>query len=171
VDLRVVAATHRDLDELVADGDFREDLHARLVGFELELPALADRRVDLGVMLGEIMPAGGRLAGPAARALLRHSWPRNVRELVRVVERAHALAEGGEIQLAHLPDEVAQAATASAPAAAAGTEDDRRRAELAALLEKHAGNVSHVAAELGRVRSQVQRWLKRYNLDPERYRR
>jgi len=167
VDLRVVVATHGDLDDLVAEGKFREDLHARLAGFELELPPLAGRRVDLGLMLGEILPAGGSLAAPVARALFQYAWPRNVRELVRVIERAVALAGGEELGLAHLPEEVAAAATRPSVRA---SDDDGRKAELVALLEKHKGNVSHVAAELGRVRSQVQRWLKRYQLDPARYR-
>jgi DNA-binding NtrC family response regulator len=168
VDLRVVAATHRDLDERIEGGAFREDLHARLAGFELELPPLAARRVDLGVMLAEILPAGTTLAAPAARALMRHTWPRNIRELVRALERARSLAQGGELALTHFPDEIADAATR--PHQTPAPPDDSRRAELVALLEKHKGNVSHVAAELGRARSQVQRWLKRYSLDPARYR-
>ena len=165
VDLRVVAATHRDLDELVAGGTFRDDLVARLAGHAIELPALADRRVDLGLALAELLPAGTTLAGAAARALFAYAWPRNLRELARAVERAVALANGTEITLAHLPAEVAQAKLAPPPA-----EPDAGRDELDALLEKHTGNVTHVAADLGRVRQQVQRWLKRYGLDPERYR-
>jgi DNA-binding NtrC family response regulator len=166
VDLRVVVATHADLDERVAAGEFRDDLLARLAGFELELPPLAGRRVDLGLMLGEILPAGTAIAPAAARALFAYAWPRNARELVRVIERAVALAGGAELGVAHLPDDVANAR----PTARTVTDDDGRRAELVALLEKHKGNVSHVAAELGRVRSQVQRWLKKYQLDPARYR-
>jgi DNA-binding NtrC family response regulator len=165
VDLRVVAATHRDLDAMIEDGNFREDLLARLAGFELELPALADRRVDFGAMLAEIAP-DVTFAAAAIRALLAYAWPRNVRELVRAVERAAALAAGGEIGAAHLPEEIASAKF-TAPAVAPA---DARRDELVALLEKHHGNVSKVAADLGRVRQQVQRWLKRYGLDPERYR-
>jgi DNA-binding NtrC family response regulator len=165
VDLRVIAATHRDLGAMVDEGKFREDLLARLSGFEIELPALCDRRVDLGTMLAEISPDATFSAG-AARALFAYGWPRNVRELVRAVERAAALAEGAEIQSSHLPEEVAGAKfTIPAPAPA-----DARRDELVALLEKHKGNVSKVAVELGRVRQQVQRWLKRYGIDPERYR-
>jgi DNA-binding NtrC family response regulator len=166
VDLRVVAATHRDLDSLVEDGAFREDLIARIAGFEIELPPLADRRVDLGVMLAELVPPTTQLAGVAARALFAYGWPRNVRELVRSLERAVALAGGAELGLAHFADEIAGArfATIAAPAA------DARRDELVALLEKHHGNVSKVAVEVGRVRQQVQRWLKRYGIDPERYR-
>jgi transcriptional regulator with GAF, ATPase, and Fis domain len=168
VDLRVVAATHADLDERVGDGTFRDDLHARLAGFELELPPLAGRRVDLGLMLGEILPPGTTLAATTARALFFYAWPRNARELVRVLERAVALAGAStELAPAHLPDEVSAAATRPTVRA---SDDDGRKAELVALLEKHQGNVSHVAAELGRVRSQVQRWLKRYHLDPARFR-
>ena len=86
---------------------------------------------------------------------------------MRALERAAALAAGGEIGLAHLPDEIADRDQFTAPPVAP---PDARRDELVALLEKHNGNVSKVAAELGRVRQQVQRWLKRYGLDPERYR-
>ena len=167
VDLRVVAATHRDLDELVDDGTFRDDLVARLAGFEIELPPLAHRRVDLGVMLAELVPSHTQLAANTARALFAYGWPRNARELVRTIERAVQLAgTAAEVGIQHLPDEVATARF-STPAVPVG---DARRDELHALLEKHHGNVSKVAAELGRVRQQVQRWLKRYNLDPERYR-
>ena len=167
VDLRVVAATHRDLDALVADGRFREDLLARLSGFTLVLPALADRRVDLGVLAGALLPPGTILAAATARALFAHAWPRNVRELARVLERAVALADGGELKPAHLPDELARA-TFERPAAA--DDADPRRAELIRLLELHRGNISRVAADLGRVRQQVQRWLKSYRIDPDDYR-
>jgi DNA-binding NtrC family response regulator len=190
VDLRVVAASHRDLLALVDDDKFREDLLARLAGFELTLPPLAARRVDLGVMLSEIAPPGMTLSAGAARALLAYAWPRNVRELVHVIERAVALAGGEEVASSHLPDEVARATWTSAPTAPAaslgvasassggaatpdaddGPEAGDRRAQLDELLTKHKGNISQVAAELGRVRQQVQRWIKRYGLDPERYR-
>jgi len=166
VDLRVVAATHHDLDELVALGKFREDLFARLAGFELELPPLGDRRVDLGVMLAEIAPASTAFTAPWARALLAYDWPRNVRELVQTVERAVALAAGAELGPEHLPDDIAHARWPEA----APPPDDTRRDQLVALLVKHKGNVTRVAAELGHVRQQVQRWLKRYKLDPASYR-
>ena len=166
VDLRVVAATHRDLDDLVAQGAFRDDLVARLAGFEITLPPLCERRVDLGVMLAEVAPERTQLAAATARALFAYGWPRNVRELVLAIERAIALAGGAELAPAHLPAEIA-----SARFSVTGVPDpDPRRDELIALVEKHAGNVTKVAAELGRVRQQVQRWLKRYGIDPERYR-
>jgi transcriptional regulator of acetoin/glycerol metabolism len=146
-------------------GTFREDLLARLAGCELELPSLAERRVDLGSILAEVAP-DATFAAATVRALLAYTWPRNIRELVRAIERARALAGGGEIALAHLPDEIANAKFGIAPVAA----PDARRDELIALLEKHRGNVSKIAAELGHVRQQIQRWLKRYGLDPARYR-
>jgi transcriptional regulator with PAS, ATPase and Fis domain len=166
-DVRVVAATHRDLDAMIAERTFREDLLARLSGFALDLPPLAERAVDLGILVGALVPPGTVLAAAAARALFAYTWPRNVRELARVLERSVALAGGGdrEIKLTHLPDEVAQASFA-----APEPDADGRRAELVRLLEQHRGNVSRVAAEMGRVRQQVQRWLKRYGIDPDRYR-
>ncbi len=166
VDLRVVAATHRDLDAMVEDDQFRDDLVARLAGFELELPALADRRVDLGLAISEILPPTAQLAAATARALFAYGWPRNARELVRALERALAIAGSAELGVAHLPDEIASARF-EPPAVHVR---DARHDELVALLEKHKGNVSQVASELGKVRQQVQRWLKRYGLDPARYR-
>jgi DNA-binding NtrC family response regulator len=166
VDLRVVAATHRDLDAMVEDDQFRDDLVARLAGFELELPALADRRVDLGLAISEILPPTAQLAAATARALFAYAWPRNARELVRALERALAIAGAAELAVAHLPDEIASARFEQPPVRAR----DARHDELVALLEKHKGNVSQVAAELGKLRQQVQRWIKRYGLDPARYR-
>ena len=166
VDLRVVAASHRDLHELVETGVFREDLLARLAGFELDLPALAERRVDLGVMLAEIAPSTMTYGAAWARRLFAYAWPRNVRELVQVVDRSVALAGAAELAPEHLPDEIAQATFAARTPA----EPDSRRDELVALLIKHHGNVTKIAAELGHVRQQIQRWLKRYGLDPARYR-
>ncbi|MEZ4403056.1 MAG: sigma 54-interacting transcriptional regulator [Kofleriaceae bacterium] len=168
VDLRLVCATHRDLEQAVDDGRFREDLLARVAGFTITLPALAERRVDLGLLVGALVPPTTVLAASAARALFAYAWPRNVRELARVLERAVALADGGELRPSHLPDEIAHAAW---PAPAVGdAHDDPRRAQLVELLERHRGNVSRVAADMGRVRQQVQRWLKSYGIDPARYR-
>ena len=166
VDLRLVAATHRDLEDMVAHKTFREDLLARLAGFELELPALADRRVDLGLILSEITPATTRLTATAARALFAYSWPRNIRELVQAIDRAIALAGTSELTPEHLPEAIA---TAAWPARSASS-DDHQRDELVALLVKHRGNVSRIASELGHARQQIQRWLKRHGLDPARYR-
>jgi transcriptional regulator of acetoin/glycerol metabolism len=116
-------------------------------------------------MLSEILPPTAQLAAATARALFAHSWPRNVRELVRALERAIALAGSGELLAGHLPEEISAARFEAPPV----RERDARHDELVALLQKHRGNVSQVAVELGKVRQQVQRWLKRYGLDPTRF--
>lgn len=175
VDLRVVAATHHDLDRLVEAGRFRDDLLARLGG-SFALPALRERREDLGLIIGALLariedPRAHRaqLSGAALGAILRYPWPRNVRELHNALARAIALAGDEMIELDHLPPEVRQtSAPTTAPAPprrVLSAEDQDRRARLIELLQTHRGNVAAVAREFGTVRSQIQRWMKRYGLE------
>ena len=199
VNLRVVSATNRNLEALVEAGAFRADLLARLRGFVVRLPALRERREDLGIILAEVLR--GRL-GPCAcnagfssataRALFLHGWPHNIRELDRVVGAALSLAGDGPIRLEHLPEAIAQAASPGATGAEIAlmpaeilTTDSRaseqdvsepsslkahKREQLIRLLTKHEGNVAAVARELRKGRTQILRWLKRYSIDPEHYR-
>ena len=181
VDLRVIAATHRDLDGLVHTGQFRADLFARLAGHVVHLPPLRERREDIGVFLADALAeaggrrAGGREAAPvtlspaAARALVCHSWPGNVRELHKCVSTALVLSEEGAIDVGHLPAAL-QGAARTAKAARESEEATQKR-RLALLLREHGGNLSAVARALGKARVQVQRWVKRYGLDAETYRR
>src|SRR5262249_37633907 len=113
VDLRVVAASHRNLAELVAQGHFRADLFARVAGHTLELPPLRERREDLGILLAQwLKRARGEHASRiqfeprAARALLQHDWPQNIRELGNALVSVLALATDGRVRLEHLPDGV-----------------------------------------------------------------
>ena len=167
VDVRVVAATLRDLDADVAAGRFRIDLLARLTGLRLTLPPLRERMEDLGVLLADLLArhAPGRtveLTRPAAAALWQHRWPRNVRELEQALVAGLAQAGGEAIDLPHLPDALRPGA-APAPIAI-GTGGDPR-AQLAALLREHQGNLAAVARALGTSRTQVHRLLRRYALD------
>jgi DNA-binding NtrC family response regulator len=177
VDLRVVAATHVDLDRAVAAGAFRDDLAARLYGYRIVLPPLRERRQDLGILVGAILADLGAptavLGDDAAAELLARSWRRNMRELRSCLETALALAGGEPIQRRHLG--------ASDPATAPATDDDAGddrpgdgdralRQQLAELLAEHRGNVTAVARAIGKARTQVQRWLRRFGLDAERYR-
>jgi DNA-binding NtrC family response regulator len=178
VDVRFCAATHRTLSELVASGDFREDLYARLRGFELQLSPLRQRREDLGLVLGALLRRRGQAATfkvGALRALFAHSWPHNVRELEQVLGVALALARDQPIDREHLPPALTRTPE---PAGTAGS--DRRplrepelahRAELVRLLREHQGNIAAVSRATGKGRQQVHRWLKRYALDPESFRR
>ncbi len=174
VDLRVIAASHRDLEHEVAAGRFREDLLARLGGFTFVIPDLAERREDLGLLiaplLARITDRPIAFTTDAARALLRYSWPRNVRELEQVLTSACALAED-TIELAHLPVTVREAPTAPAAAPRPLAPEDLERAmRLRELLTQHAGNVAAVARDLGVARMQVHRWAERYAIDLESYR-
>ena len=174
VDLRVVSATHRSLEVEVANGRFRADLYGRLRGLQLVLPALRDRREDLGMivqaLLARIAPGGGRtLSHAAARELFTRPWPGNVRELVRALELATVMACDDVLEL---PGEPGDRAAAPAP----GSSDRRwadereRRAELELLLREHRGNVTRVARALGKAREQVHRWIKRAGLDSTNFR-
>ena len=181
VDLRVVTATHRDLAALVEEGIFRSDLFARLTGLEVEIPPLRDRRADLGLLIPALLrragaPAGVRFSREAARALFRWSWPHNVRELEKALALAVALAGDGRIELAHLP-EVVRTAPEPRPDPMAGRTvrplsemDVSRRTELIELLRAHHGNVSAVARQMGVARMQIQRWCRRFHLDPASFR-
>jgi transcriptional regulator with PAS, ATPase and Fis domain len=179
LDLRIIAATHRQLDLLSARGDFRADLYARLSGHIHYLTPLRERREDLGVIVADLLrrlaPAEGaglRLSADAGRELVMAEWPLNVRQLEQSLVRAIALAEDGLIQQRHL--------IAVSPRVASGVEreppprevDDQARGdELRALLVHHQGNVSEVARVMGCSRMQIHRWMQRYGLDPAAYRR
>jgi len=282
VDIRVIAATHRDLGAMVDRDEFRQDLYARLAGYIVLLPPLRQRREDIGLLIAALMarhaaatgiavPAidaaaaralflYARLAGyivllpplrqrrediglliaalmarhaaatgiavpaidaAAARALFLYAWPRNVRELDSCLMASAILAGTEPIQLEHLPGEVRQGAARAAlgpdlpPGAGDGhatplpipgrqgpsggtapgipiaardddaddddpidhvqrgplTDEDRRlRDEVVASLRSHAGNISAVARAMGKDRKQIQRWVKRFDLDPQSYR-
>src|SRR5438874_583829 len=110
VDLRMIAATQQDLDALVSRQQFRGDLLARLSGLTFALPALRERREDLGLLIRSLLKRHARdpatqsaLTCDAARALLLHSWPRNVRELDKALQAALVLAGHDPIGLRHLP--------------------------------------------------------------------
>jgi DNA-binding NtrC family response regulator len=175
VDLRVMAATHRDLE---ASG-FRADLFARLRGFEVRLSPLRERREDFGVILAalsaRIAAASGvdiQFSPDAVKALLAYDWRLNIRQLEQCLNSSAALS-GGRIECEHLPEPVRagppprapRPATANAPARPLTEEEELRRQELITLFEKHGGNMSAVARELGKDRVQIRRWVKLYGID------
>ena len=175
VDARVLAATHVDLEQAVATTAFRADLYARLAHVVLRLPPLRERRTEL-LALAAQFAENVRFSTNAAEALLLHDWPRNIRELRALVEVAALLGKkNGIVSLNDVRDRIPAAAdrvrnrqsnarlTDSGPPEAHPTAE--RRAQLLALFEAHRGNVSKVAAELGKPRAQVYRWLKAAGLD------
>jgi transcriptional regulator with GAF, ATPase, and Fis domain len=172
--VRVIAATNVDLKAAVAAERFRLDLYARLAGYELRLPPLRKRRSDIPILLHHFLAAaapGRRLAWTAnfLEALLLHDWPGNVREL-KTLARRLALVEEATLPLAvtHLPEEIVP--SLPPPAGAVPPAGAPSRGELEALLSECRGNVAEVAARRNKDRKQVYRWLKKYSVDPERFR-
>jgi len=171
VDLRIVAATHQDVERMCADGQFRDDLLARLAGFVLHLPPLVERREDLGLIVAALLHrlAGERagrvaFAGDAARALILHPWTRNVRQLEQRLASALQIAGDAPISVDHL---ALDPPSALAPLRARWTGPDlERRDHLIGVLARNAGNITAAARELGKPRSQLQRWMKKYAIDP-----
>jgi transcriptional regulator with GAF, ATPase, and Fis domain len=176
IDLRVVAATHRDLDDMVADNSFRHDLFARLAGFRVQMPSLAERRGDLGLLIGALFAQQFPADHPgfdvdAARLLFRYPWPLNVRELEQALATAKVLAGATAILTEHLPDTVRSGRPPGAPRPVILSEVDQKvRDQVVAAMREHQGNVSAVARALDKDRKQIQRWIKRFGLDPTSYR-
>ena len=166
VDVRVVAASHRKLDDLVEAGTFRADLLGRLAGFRVELPGLAARKEEILALYERFVGDAPPLTSAAAELLLRHTWPLNVRELKHLAERVRLVSRGAErVDVDALPDELRQAPEAG------GEEATPSKAQLEALLAEHGGNVAQVARALGSHRQQLYRWLKKYTLDPASFRK
>jgi DNA-binding NtrC family response regulator len=166
VDVRVIAATNRDLKGLVAEGKFREDLYYRINVFPLRLPSLAERRdailaladhfrVKSAARLGK---RSGAFSAAAEEALLRYPWPGNIRELQNVIERTVILARG-EIE----PGDLNLEAEAPCPSGG-GVLKELEREAIAAALRKAGGNRRQAAEELGISLRTLQYRLKEYGL-------
>lgn len=188
VDVRIVAATHRDLKKMARDGRFREDLYFRLKVLDLSLPPLRERRGDLPLLADHFLrkhwprPAEKPRWSPRAeRALFAYAYPGNVRELSHAIERACLLSRGSDLDLPLLPPEMAEAvggAEAGSPldslapvfgALTAEALNEAREAGIAEierrfveeLLRRCEGNVSRAARESGLHRSYLQKLLAR----------
>jgi transcriptional regulator with GAF, ATPase, and Fis domain len=174
VDVRILAASHQDLAQRIADGRFRQDLYGRIAGFSITMPALRDRREDVGTLIATILPRLSprpdryTLNREAACALLRYSWPQNIRELEQALAAGVALCEDGKLRLTHLPEAIA---TYRPPGAVALAPDDLElRARLVELLESSSGNVAATARAMARAPVQIRRWCRRLQIDVAKYR-
>jgi two-component system, NtrC family, response regulator HydG len=192
VDVRLIAATHRDLRAMVDQGAFREDLWFRLNVCVLKIPPLRDRREDILILAKHFLaergppvksPALG-FSQPAVSALLSYGWPGNVRELRSAVERAAIVETTPEIRLASLPEEVRGASapgTRARPAAdltemtlqeaSDAARDDANRRYVESILLKYAGDVTEAAAHAGIERESLYRLMRRYGLTAQAFRR
>jgi DNA-binding NtrC family response regulator len=181
VDVRVIAATHRDLPKAVAEGRFREDLYFRLNVVPIEVPPLRERREDVALMAEhfiaqfcrELGRPAARLHPDALRVMLDYAWPGNVRELRNLMERVVLLEAEDEIRVEHLPPEVTGARGGARPPAAAASVFPpgvvRPLAEVEKLAIEHAlsvcgGNKTLAAKQLGISRQTLRTKLKEYAL-------
>ncbi|HEY2338546.1 MAG TPA: sigma 54-interacting transcriptional regulator [Burkholderiales bacterium] len=172
VDVRVVAATHRNLEERIASGEFREDLYYRLNVVKLHIPALAERREDIPLLANHfLLRLAGRYGrGPLAFApdalelLVSAPWPGNVRQLLNVIEQAVALAATDVI-----PDSLVRQALDARDTTLTPLDEARRAFErdyLVRILKITGGNVTKAARLAGRNRTEFYRLLERHSLEP-----
>jgi len=172
VNVRVIAATNRELTKDIAAGRFRKDLYYRLNVVELHMPALRDRREDIlplaRVLLAE---AALRLKRPitglsprAADQLLRYDWPGNVRELENAMERAVALARVTRTELEDLPEEVRQAIAIPTGSGVVKALDDVEKEYIMSVLDRNGGNQARTAEQLGIGTATLYRKLKKYGV-------
>ena len=189
VDIRVIAATHRDLRAMVRAGQFREDLYYRLAVVATQVPPLRERKADiptLATWFAERMGRGSFAQSPALLDLLeRHDWPGNVRELRNVVERALSLGDAALVELGDRGARPAEPSEAPEPRPAppvaasdvldlpfkeakAALVESFERDYLTALLARHRGNISRAASEAGIDRNYIHRLVKKYGLEVDR---
>jgi DNA-binding NtrC family response regulator len=171
VDVRVIAATNRDLEKAVADGSFREDLYYRLNVIRVTLPPLRERREDLPILvdhfrerLGAELKKHIRVSPEAMAVLLAHAWPGNVRELRNVLERGAVVAQGEVVKAADLGLEPAAAGEPPGPTSAPSTLEDMERRHIADVLGQSSGNISQAARVLGIDRVTLYNKMRKYQL-------
>ena len=192
VDVRLVSATNRDLEKMIEDNEFREDLYYRLNVFPINLPPLRDRLDDLAPLVTHFIAKFARQMGvqpepatPDALAKLReYNWPGNVRELENIVERGMILAKGAQLGAVHLDfgrrasappaaSTVVAVAAVAAPALAPADDGkslaerllDSERKEIVAAVEKSRGNIASASRMLGINRSTLYYRLRKHGLE------
>ena len=190
VDIRLIAATNRELSEMVKEGDFREDLYYRLNVVPIYLPPLRERKGDIPLLAMTFLERFCRkleveVKGftPEAMAQMEsYSWPGNVRELRNIVERMAILCDSDRIELRHLPSEIRQAPPTGAVTQLPRSWEDFKRLKqqvrdaavedlerrfLTETLQRHGGNVSKAAEEIGIQRTNLHALIRKYGLSQE----
>ena len=174
IDVRIIAATHKDLHQLIRDGLFREDLYYRIGVIPVVLPPLRDRQSDILLLVESfIKRIGERTEKPiegitrsALDLLMQYSWPGNIRELINAIEYAFVLCPGGHIEPGHLPPHLRKEFSMSMGAnrSLKNKYIDNRRQKLIEALKKTGGNQTQAAKILGVSRVTVWKWIKKYRV-------
>jgi len=179
IDCRIISASNKPLDEMIAMRQFREDLYYRLNGIQLKLPPLRERGLDVlrlaAFFLADFrVKYGKEICGFDQGALERirtYCWPGNIRELKNCVERAIVICESDRIGISDLPDIVAQdgrrVRSQAVPSTASDIKKDYMRKLLSSTLKKTGGNKAQAANILKVTRRTLYNWLSEYGLDDE----
>jgi PAS domain S-box-containing protein len=174
-DVRIITATHRDLGALVARGDFREDLYYRINVFRLDLPDLRHRREDIPLLVDHFIGRFNRtqnrdvagISDEVLNVLMRYDFPGNARELENIIEHAFVLCHRGVLELQHLPRELLECAGPPNLQLQPGASLDSIVAyHIVDALERHGGNRTATANELGIHPTTLARKMKAYGIDP-----
>jgi len=180
VDVRVISATNQDLRRLIQEGSFRKDLYYRLNHIQITLPPLRERMEDLGDLVAHFIEKYAarnskpvkRVSGRALGVLSTYDWPGNVRELERCIERAVVFAEGDEIDVGDLPEEIVQAASSLPRVPRQGSLPEMvaelERRVILAELEKEGWNKSRAARNLGIHESTLRKKQRVYGIEKPR---
>ena len=178
VDVRVIAATNRNLEEMVRTGEFREDLYYRLNILNVHVPPLRERKEDIPLLIEHFMSklshnqgSSKKLSRAAEKVFLNYDWPGNIRELSNIIERVYYMSDSDTIELHDIPSQIIQSHVnvSAQKSAASGSLDDMlsclERDIVLSTLEKTNHNVTQTAAQLQIPRSRLYRILKRQHLD------
>ncbi len=175
VDVRIITATNRNLEELIATGIFREDLFFRINVFPLHCPALRERSEDIPAIVQSFIrlntvKTGKKILGltpEAMQKMMQYKWPGNVRELRNAIEYAFVLCPSGGIDVRHLPPKVlgAEPHQCPPPITIVQNGNDAQKRELIRVLHQTAGNQSEAARILGVSRITVWKRIKKFGLD------
>ena len=178
VDVRIIAATNRNLEEMVKNGTFREDLYYRLNILNIQVPPLRERKEDIPLLIEHFLSKlsstqrnNKKLSSAALKVFLNYDWPGNIRELSNIIERLYYMSDSDTIELHDIPSQIIQSHihTTAKNTASSGSLDDMlsclERDIVLSTLEKTNHNVSQTAAQLQIPRSRLYRILKRQNLD------
>jgi transcriptional regulator with PAS, ATPase and Fis domain len=173
VNVRVIAATNRDLAEAVKGHSFREDLYYRLKVVSIHLPPLRERKSDIPLLteslLIELAPKvdtkATRFSGDAMNALMEYNWPGNVRELKNVIERSLIFADDEQIELEHLPEELFKQITTTGSHSDVVPLDQIEKNYILDLLERNGGNKLTTAKQLNIATTTLYRKLRQYGVE------
>ena len=171
--VRIVAATHRDLAQMVARGEFRQDLYYRIHVVDLKLPALRERKEDIPLLVDQFVRNFNRIQNKAIHGvtsealsfLMAHDWPGNVRELENAIERAFVLCSGDAIVPAHLPLELAGSSGQAGEGGNIGSvREVAEKQSIQAALKRNHYNRAATARELGIHKTTLYRKMKSLNI-------